>query len=292
MTIELPASKTVSTSLGDVEYKDSGDGFPILMVHGSPGGGDQAALMAGFLVDRGFRVIAPFRPGYLGTPLTEANSTPVAQAQLHIALLDALGVERCGVMCWSGGGPSSYLLAADNADRVTALVALAAASHKLELEVGADERFMMGKVGGWMLKEMGKHATKSLISSTLNAEGELSKDQLKALTQEVFDDQTKRDFVVAFPATIVGRKVGLDNDIKQLAAIDDLGLDRIKCPTLLVHGAVDTDVEPEASDHAHQRIAGSELTTIDLGTHLAVWTATDAEAIQTQIASFFNAHVH
>lgn len=282
----LPESRMAETPLGAIEYVDFGEGSPVLMVHGSPGGGDQAALMATFLAERGHRVVAPYRPGYGRTALTEDNATPAAQAAMHAGLLDVLGIERCAVMCWSGGGPSSYLLAADHPERVTALVALAAVSHTFNLEIGADEKFMLSKAGGWVLKEMGKHATKSLIKSTLSAEGDLTREQLKELTEQVFDDADKRDFVVAFAGTISGRKTGVDNDVKQLAAITDLGLNRITAPALLVHGAVDTDVEPENSDYARERIPGAELLTIDKGTHLAVWTATEAEQIQSKIADF------
>ncbi len=49
-------SKIVTTELGDVEVIAAGDGEPVLVVHGSPGGCDQGALMAAFLVDRGFTV--------------------------------------------------------------------------------------------------------------------------------------------------------------------------------------------------------------------------------------------
>ena len=58
--------------------------------------------MGAFLVPRGFRVIAPSRPGFLRTPLTETVKTPDQQADPEVALMDALGVERFGVMCWSG----------------------------------------------------------------------------------------------------------------------------------------------------------------------------------------------
>jgi pimeloyl-ACP methyl ester carboxylesterase len=57
------------TQQGAVEYAIEGDGPPVLVVHGTPGGSDQALAMGRFLAEAGLRVIAPSRPGYLDTPL-------------------------------------------------------------------------------------------------------------------------------------------------------------------------------------------------------------------------------
>ena len=115
----------VGTAKGPVQYIDEGDGSPLLFIHGSPGGFDQGVLWPAFLLEQGHRVIALSRPGYLATPLSDANATPDAQAALAGALMDSLGIDRFALMCWSGGGPSSNRLAASCPDRVSALVAVA-----------------------------------------------------------------------------------------------------------------------------------------------------------------------
>src|SRR3954451_24047503 len=119
------------TGLGPVEYVTRGQGRPVLVVHGTPGGHDQAEAMAGFLPADEFQAIMPSRPGYLGTPL-EGRETIDQQADLHAALLDHLGIDSVGVLCWSGGGPSSYRLAVRHPERVNAIVALAAVSKRLD----------------------------------------------------------------------------------------------------------------------------------------------------------------
>ena len=54
---------------GPIEFAESGDGPAVLLIHGAGGGFDQGLdLGAAFLGD-GYRVIAPSRFGYLGTPL-------------------------------------------------------------------------------------------------------------------------------------------------------------------------------------------------------------------------------
>jgi pimeloyl-ACP methyl ester carboxylesterase len=102
--------EAVETRLGPVEVATAGAGDPVLFVRGTPGGSDSSLVMGRFLVDAGLQVIAPSRPGYLGTPLDGRTSID-DQADLHAALLEALGHERAAVVCWSGGGPSSYRLA-------------------------------------------------------------------------------------------------------------------------------------------------------------------------------------
>lgn len=49
-----------------IEYLQGGAGAPVLVVHGSGGGFDQGALIAGAVIGDGFRWIAPSRFGYLG----------------------------------------------------------------------------------------------------------------------------------------------------------------------------------------------------------------------------------
>src|SRR5262245_846982 len=102
------AVSIAQTPAGPVEYEVIGLGHPVRVLHGSPGGIDQAAIMARFLPDD-IQAIAVSRPGYLGTELGERRSLD-EQAGLMAALLDHLGIERAGVLAWSGGGPTAYRL--------------------------------------------------------------------------------------------------------------------------------------------------------------------------------------
>ena len=158
----------IETPPGAVEYRDEGDGPCVLFVHGSPGGCDQGSLMTRFLRERGWRTIALSRPGYLGTGLTDANRTPDAQAALAAGLLDALGVDRCVLMCWSGGGPSAYRLAATARDRVTSVVAIAAVSSPFDFEGAGEEKLLMGGFGRWLMKELVRHAPKETVKSLVS----------------------------------------------------------------------------------------------------------------------------
>jgi pimeloyl-ACP methyl ester carboxylesterase len=284
------STQFADTAFGRIEYLDRGQGRPVLVLHGSPGGHDQGSLMADFLVQAGLRAIIPSRPGYLGSALNETNRSIDGTADALAALMSGLGIDRFALMCWSGGGPSSYRLALRHGDKLAALVALAAVSQRYEWHPGGDERFMFGSaLGNWVLKIMREHAQRALVSATLASEGELSRTELETLAHEVWADEAKRRFVLDLAGTVSwrgARKPGLDNDTTNFAAIADLELEHIAVPTLLVQGRVDTDVLPQHSEFAAARIPGAQLQWVERGGHLAVFTAHDSAAVQARIVEF------
>ena len=113
-------SRTAETSYGPVEYCEFGDGPPVLMVHGIVGGHDVGDSWRA-LVPAGYRIIAPSRFGYFGTPMPR-GATPAMQADAFAALLDTLGIDRTLVFGFSAGSTSSVQLALRHANRVSALV--------------------------------------------------------------------------------------------------------------------------------------------------------------------------
>jgi len=87
----------IETRRGRVECQRSGDGPPILLLHGAMGGCDQGLLLGRAAVgSSGYELIAVSRPGYLGTALA-LGRTPELQADLCADMLDTLGVRRAAV---------------------------------------------------------------------------------------------------------------------------------------------------------------------------------------------------
>ena len=284
-------ASTMTTTFGDVAYLDRGVGLPVLVVHGSPGGADQGAQLADFLVAAGFRAVTPSRPGYLGTALTEVNASIDAQADAHAALMSGLGIDRFAVMCWSGGGPSTYRLAARHPDRIKALVTLAAVSKEDHWDDSMLERFAFEtRFGNWLLGRFARIAPKSFVSATLAAEGTLTKPVLKSLTESVMADEPKRNMILSMAegaSRLPPHRDGIRNDMANFAAIADLELSRISCPTLLIHGRNDRDVLPEHSEFAAAQIENSVLEWMTPGTHVCVYTEPNSERAQARIIDFF-----
>lgn len=103
-------SQIARTACGLIEYAERGTGPALLLAHGSGGGFDQGLEMAEQLAQRGFRVVAPSRFGYLRTPLP-ADASPQAQADAHACLLDALGIRHAAIAGISAGAPSAMQFA-------------------------------------------------------------------------------------------------------------------------------------------------------------------------------------
>lgn len=282
-----PTPETIETALGPVDVVRAGEGPPVLMIHGTPGGWDSSAVMGRFLVDGGFALIAPARPGYQGTPLA-GRETIDAQADLYAALLDALGHRSAGVVTWSGGGPSGYRLAVRHRDRVSALAATAAVSGRYEPAAEDLETRLMLETspGNWILRVLANHAPKTTVAATLGAEGDLDKHELEALTAETMTDERQRDVVLTMARVVgdrAGRRAGIDNDWARFAGIESLELGEIAVPTLIVNGDADSDVPPEHSDFAAAAIPGAERVVLNRGTHLCLWVHPDAGAAQARV---------
>ncbi len=277
----------IQTEMGPIEIGRTGSGPPVLFVHGTPGGADSSLAMGWFLAAAGFEVLAPSRPGYLGTPL-DGRDTVDLQADLLAALLDALGHERAGVVTWSGGGPSGYRLSVLHPARVSALVPFAAVSKKyIPPKASTSERLMeQTSFGNWVLRFMATHAPTSTVTATLKAEGDLPKDELKRLAAEVMENKHERDVVLTM-AEVVGdyerRGAGVENDLRQFAKIESLRLERIVAPTLVVVGGADTDVPTEHSDFAANSIAGADKIVMRGGTHLSLFAHPDAGSVQAEV---------
>ena len=124
-----PPTRTRTVPLGDdrvMTVDDTGrpDGAPVLYLHGTPDSrlarhpDDELAAAAGV------RLLAVDRPGYGGTSPTPGPWTdtwPEAVAADVATVLDAIGVERCAVLAWSGGALTGVALAAALPDRVDGL---------------------------------------------------------------------------------------------------------------------------------------------------------------------------
>ncbi len=281
------AASIAHTTAGPVEYEVIGSGRPVLVLHGSPGGIDQAALMARFLPDD-LQAILVSRPGYLGTELGERRSLD-GQARLMIALLDHLGIERAGVLAWSGGGPTAYRLGALHADRVTALVVLAGLSKAYTLPATdmADRVLLGTRAGAWLTRILAAHAPERVLEGTIQSEGSLTGDDLTARVAEVFADEEKRRFVLDLAPTANHsgpRQQGYAHDLELFEAITSLELERIPVPVLLVQGDADTDVTPDHTEHAAATLPRAEVLMMATGTHLAFFTHPDAARAQARAA--------
>src|SRR5208337_4055954 len=233
----------IQTAAGPMEYADRGQGPALLAVHGSPGGYDQGLGLGEFFRVNGFKTIAPSRPGYLGTPLATGR-TLEEQADALAALLDSLEIEKIPVIATSGGGPSSYLLAARHPERVSCLLEIDSLCLKYERDVTPlEKKLFLTKPGHWLMCFFMEHFPQAMVTYLLKSESILDRHEIAIMAQEVLQDTNKFAFLKFFMATVSERmqerRDGLQNDLAQMGTITQLDLAPISCPSLIMHGSAD-----------------------------------------------------
>lgn len=277
-------AQVVETAKGPVEYADRGQGPPILCVHGGPGGCDQGLGLGEFFQINGFRIIAPSRPGYLGTPLA-TGSTPEEQAHTLAALLEALQIEKVAVIGASAGGPPSYLLAALHPEKVSALMEIDSVCLAYKPDITPmQEKLFLNRAGIWLTRFFLDHFPEATIKGFLRAESTLNHQEITERAKHVVQDEDKLAFLRFLMMTMSERfdqrQAGVHNDLLQMAAIERLPLATVACPTLIVHGTADKDVTPSHAEYAHAAIPGAELYWLQGGSHTGFWTGDDAYPAQ------------
>ncbi len=279
-------SKMIETSVGPVEYADRGEGPVLLSIHGGPGGYDQGLGIGEIFRKSGFRIVAPSRPGYLGTSL-EAGKTPEEQGDMLAAFLDAMGLPKVAVIGCSAGGPPTYQLAQRHPDRVSALIEIDSVSVKYvkaqELS-GLEQALFMSKPGLWLVDFFMRHFPSAVVKNFLETESSLDEHEIGERVKDIVKDKDKFAFLSFLFKTMSEkydrRKAGVNNDLEQFQAFDKLPLSDISCPTLIMHGDADNDVPKNHAEYAHKAIKGSELYWIKGGSHIGFWTADSAYEAQ------------
>lgn len=243
--IQQGVIKVVETARGPIEYAELGEGSPVLVMHGTPGGSDQGLALARILALRGHRVIAPSRPGYLGTKLFVARK-PEAQADALVGLLDALGIDRAAVISNSGGGAVAVPLALRHRERVSRLILMQSITARMDISV--DDLF---------------HAALLLPRSTAIA------PSVVGLALRRFEPSLiKQSFALAWSTLpVAAKRAGTLNDTMQIARLPAYPLAQISTSTLLVHGDADQNVPFVQSVAAATAIPGARLLSVPGGNH-------------------------
>ncbi len=233
------ASRIVQTAVGPIEYIDVGTGPVVLHSHGMAGGCDHVQYCQ-FLIEAGFRVIVPSRPGYLRTPLT-CGKTPREQAEMYASLLDALNITQAGFYAISQGGASSLEFALAYPERCLGLVLVSAftrppQSDEFRSVLPYLKALMPADFVMWLLKPV-------LVSGLLW-------QARKALPPVDQQDAVKMAALKDFFSTLSQaglRGKGLINDFNNLYEWSGIALDQLTVPALLFHGTSDVFVRYEDS---------------------------------------------
>src|SRR5579883_2300415 len=250
------ASQLIQTARGPIEYAVTGEGAPLLVIHGGMGGYDQGlalgALVNKYAASAGFQVIAPSRPGYLRTP-ADVGLTPEEQADALAVLLDHLDIPQVSVLAGSYGGPVAVQFALRHPQRLRALVLLAAIVRRCRVgqQWPLSERALLSRPGAlltdflhWLMYLRARSQPTVLIRffmrrmtvpSVTDTEIEQRIAQLSQYPEQI--QTLQHQFCSMTPMSV--QMIGCLNDEKQIACIPDYPLEEIQTPTLLAHGRED-----------------------------------------------------
>jgi len=81
-----------------------------------------------------------------------------------------------------------------------------------------------------------------------------------------------------------------DNDMDQYRKLTHLPLEKIQCPSLIIHGTHDTDVKFYDGVYAYEHIPSCERYWIEEGSHLGFWLSPHAQEAQKATRDFLAKH--
>lgn len=270
-------STVVATRCGPIEVQQAGTGVPLLVVHGSGGGHDQGMAFSRPLAQRGIRVIAMSRFGYLRTPMPDDASAAV-QADAHVCLLDALGIRRAAVMGGSAGAPSALQMALRHPDRVSALVLVVPLAYKPPTQADSAaplpawvENMMMRLLGSdflfWAATQVARDQVTKVVLAT----------PPELLAGASPQERARVNAMVDNILPVSARAAGLRSDTAAGKHLAPAPLDTLQMPTLIISARDDRYGTYAPAAYAASHIAGAKFIGFEQGGH--VWVGHDDEVM-------------
>jgi 2-hydroxy-6-oxonona-2,4-dienedioate hydrolase len=275
-------SQVVALGGEPIEYLQGGTGLPVLVVHGSGGGFDQGALIAGAVIGDGFHWIAPSRFGYLRSTMPD-GATFETQADAYARLLDHLGIRRTAVVALSQGGPSALFFALKYPERVQSLVLLscgvASSTDPQQAEANRSGNLLKAvftyDVAYWAVSTALRKPLMHLMGASDEVIAGLTPGQRQLVDQ-----------VIDFMNPVAPRYAGVELDNR--APMPDGRIAAIHAPTLIFHATDDTLQLFRNAEFAAAAIPGAQLRRYERGGHLLI--AVEQTRIRDEVQAFIRSH--
>ena len=274
--------QTIDSPHGPIEFAEEGDGQAVLVVHGAGGGFDQGLDLGKAFLGDGYRIIAPSRFGYLGTPLP-ADASPKAQADAHLRLLDALQLDSVPVIGVSAGAPSALQLCLEHPERCSALVLvvpMAWAPDRVTAHARLSPLFrtVLDTIAAsdflfWMAMKVARATlVKTILGTPASVYHRATEDERRAL------DQVLRDTL-----PISRRVAGISNDSDVASNLTALPLEEMRVPPLVISAADDLYATYDCALYTAEQIHRGEFIGFSTGGHLLLGHETE---VRSQITRY------
>lgn len=267
-----------------IEYSIIGQGEPILVMHG---GHSNCYEEFGYdyLIEKGYSVITPSRPGYGRTTKEMGESLSIA-CKFYAKLLNHLNLSQVHVLAISAGGPSGICFASKYPQHVKSLILQSAVTKEWltskDLEYKVAKRIFHPKIGRvtWKLLSAMNNKFPSFIFkkmlpsfsslSYLEAKGKIAEQDIEEIRKMNNRQSSGHGFTI------------------DLHLVNEITLDNLKsvsCPTLIMHSKNDNSVPLQHAYFAHENIADSELCILDSWGHL-IWLGTSSDEANEKVGQF------
>ncbi len=274
-----PAGQRVVLADGTgLNVLDSGEGPPVVMIHGLPGSAYDWRETSAALVGLGMRAIAYDRVGYgRSDTRSSPNYTPEANAAELIGLLEAMDLRDVTVVGWSYGGSTAMTAAMNEPERIRRLVLVGTGGPDSDdAEVPEPSNFM-------------RFFYSDAVLHWRNSIPPLSVVLMKALSDQAFSGGPQpawwleglRANFSRWETLITFREEMMGLTPENVANFD---VALIHVPTLLLHADDDRLAPVEISKYLSTRIDGAKLVVYPGASHML--PVTHADAIANEIVSF------
>ncbi|WP_407939191.1 alpha/beta fold hydrolase [Oceanobacillus salinisoli] len=228
-----------------MEYSVIGEGKPIFVLHG---GHSNCKEEFGYkaLIENGYSIITPSRPGY-GRTSKEIGASLETASTYYAKLLSDLKIDKVHVIAISAGGPSGIFFASKYPDLVSTLTLQSAVTKQ------------------WLT----------------------TKDKEYKAAKILFHPKTEKYTwnLISFMNNRQRSGEGFFIDLDQVNTLLTKDLERITCPTFIMHSKHDGSVPLEHAQHAHENIPSSELCLLDAWGHL-IWLGESADVTDEKLIDF------
>jgi len=271
--LDLPASgRRISVGGGlEVNAIEQGRGWPVVLVHGSPGSAyDWKPTLEG-LAARGYHVLAYDRVGYGYSDEREGEAYTVdANARELLALLESAGLQDVTLVGWSYGGSTAMAAALRDPSRIARLILVGSGGYTENpptLPPGVQGA--MDFVIPWVA--LVPPAERSLQA---------------AFSQQAFGSSPLPDWWLSQLAANFQRPGTRAAWAEEEATFTWDGPDPgpIDRPILIAHGSEDALVPLGVADWLHERSGNSELWVVEGAGHML--PVTHADALVDRMVSF------
>lgn len=267
-----------------VEYSITGEGIPILIMHG---GHSNCYEEFGYntLVEQGFSLITPSRAGY-GKTSKDIGESLASACGFYLNLLNHLNLEEVHLMAISAGGPSGIYFASRYPEKVKTLTLQCAVTKewltpkdntykiaqilfrpKIEKYIWKLVSFFNNQFPNYMFKQMAPSFSKLPYKDVVS---KMKEDDIEEIRKMNNRQRSGYGFLI---------------DLSQTAMISSKDLQKITCPTLIMHSQNDAAVSLEHAYNANKYILNSELFLLNTWGHL-IWLGKEEEVLDKKLLDF------